>query len=104
MKRIISVILSCFGCVLPVLAGGVSNVGKASRAIYILTRDPDATLTVFGFLVDMLLACIPIALISGITTLILKKVFDLDEERVPICFLIIGGFLLLVWLLLYFFA
>lgn len=104
MKKVLSVILFYLGCVSSALAGGISGAGKAARAIYIFIRDPDTSLTVIGFLIDMLLACIPIAIISGITTLVLKKVFNLEEDNVPICFLVIGGFLLVVWALLYFLA
>lgn len=106
MKKFMLTILSFLGlgCVLPAFAGGISGVGKAARALYLITKNPDGAITVFGFLIDMLLACIPIAIISGITTLILKKVFNFNEDDSTSCFLVIGGFLLVVWALLYFFA
>lgn len=83
----------------------VTFAGKwdtAAKGIYLIGKNPDKALSVVGFLIDLFLMCIPVAILSGIVSMILKSVFDLDKEDTQKTFFLIGGILLGILLLLYF--
>jgi len=72
------------------------------RNVFLIMRNPDKAFDLVGFLIDLFLMCIPIAIVAGIASIILKSVFDMDKEDTQNTFFIIGGILLAICLLVYF--
>lgn len=85
---------------LPLLYAGKWD--SVARGAYLITKEPEKALDLVGFLIDLFLMCIPVAVIAGIVSIILKSVFDLDKEDTSNYFFIIGGILLVICLLVYF--
>ncbi len=87
---------------LPVLYAGKWD--SAARLVGSAIREPERALDLVGFLIDLFLMCIPVAIVAGIASIILKSVFDMDKEDTQKSFFIIGGILLAICLLVYFFV
>lgn len=100
MKKIILFVTFICSCFLPVYANKIKLAILAKNII----EHPEQTFNFIGFLIDLFFACIPIAIIAGIVSIILKSVFDFDRETVIESFLIIAGILLAIYLLIYFFV
>lgn len=99
MKRIILLSTFITSANLTLFAG---KWDTATKAIYIATKEPEKTFEFFGFIIDLFLMCIPIAIVAGVVSIILKSVFDLDKEDVQKSFFLIAGILLVISLLIYF--
>lgn len=99
MKRLIATFSLLGVCAHVAFAGKWDFIAKAG---YVASKHPDAAFSVMGFLIDLFLMCIPIAIVSGIVTLIIKAVFETDKDDTMQIFCVIGGILLAIWLLLYF--
>lgn len=99
MKRSISALL-LVGTAAPTMYA--SKWDTATRALYLATKEPEKALSFIGFLIDLFLMCIPVAIIAGIVSLILRSVFDLDKDDTAKSFCVIGGILLAICLLIYF--
>lgn len=99
MKRSISALLLVGTTASAMYAG---KWDSAARTIYVAAKEPEKALSFIGFLIDLFLMCIPVAIIAGIVSLILKSVFDLDKDDTAKSFCVIGGILLAICLLIYF--
>ena len=104
MKRFILTLLLIGGCSCEAFAGKWDSISRGAYGLYLAMKNPEQAFSILGFLIDLLLACIPIAIVAGIVSLIVKAVFDLDQDDTIKCFLVVGGFLLVVWFLLYIIA
>ena len=68
-----------------------------------ITKDnPDLAYTILGFVVDLFIMLIPIIIISGIVSIILKNIFEMDSDETQKVFGWIGIVLLVISLVLYF--
>lgn len=75
---------------------------SAARGVYMVTKEPEKALSFVGFLIDLFLMCIPIAIVAGIVSIILKSVFSLDKDDTIKSFFVVGGILLVICLIIYF--
>lgn len=101
MKRFfLSLILSALA-IPSVFAGGWST---AARGLYVASKEPEKAATFVGFLMALFLMCIPVAIVAGLVTMILRSVFDLNKDDTAQTFLTIGGILLAICLICYFVA
>ncbi len=100
MKRLIFIATLIASCIPTTTYAGKWD--KAARGIYIIGKNPDKALSFIGFLIDLFLLCIPVAIIAGIVSIILKSVFGLDKADTQKVFFLIGGILLSIILLVYF--
>lgn len=94
---------------LPVFLIGFSNsvvyAGKwdtVARGVNVALHHPDEVFSLVGFLIDLVLMCIPVAIVAGIVSLIIKDVFNLKREDTIGTFCVIGGVLLVISLIIYF--
>lgn len=94
---------------LPVFLIGFSNsvvyAGKwdtVVRGVNVAIDHPDEVFSLVGFLIDLVLMCIPVAIVAGIVSLIIKAVFNLNREDTIGTFCVIGGVLLVISLIIYF--
>ncbi len=101
MKRL-TLFLILISSSLPVLYAGKWD--SAARGVYLISKNPDKALDFVGFLIDLFLICIPVAIVAGIVSIILKSVFDMDKEDTQKAFFVIGGILLAICMLVYFFV
>lgn len=100
MKRLILTLMLLAGMCSPVIyAGKWDTIG---RAVYMAGNHPEETLSIGAFLIALFLMCIPSAIVGGVVSIILKSVFELDKEETQKAFLIVGGILLAIFLLMYF--
>lgn len=99
LKRLFSA-LSLITIAVPTIHAGKWD--GAARSVYAMAKNPEKTISVISFLIDLFLMCIPIAIVAGVVSLILKSVFDLDTENTAKAFGVIGGILLAICLLIYF--
>lgn len=99
MKRFLLIFIYVISYVPVTYAGKWDSVAKG---IYLIGKEPDKALSFVGFLIDLFLMCIPVVIVAGIVSIILKSVFDLDKEDTQNAFLLIGGALLVILLLVYF--
>lgn len=98
MKRfLLSLVLS--GLAIPSLFANGWNT--AARGLYVATREPEKTASVVEFLMALFLMAIPVAIVAGIVTMILRSVFSLDKDETARTFLVIGGILLAICLICY---
>ena len=100
MKRLFFITTLIASCIPAISYAGKWD--KAARGIYIIGKNPDKALSFIGILIDLFLLCIPVAIIAGIVSIILKSVFDLDKADTQKAFFLIGGILLAIILLVYF--
>ena len=94
---------------LPVFLIGFSNsvvyAGKwdtVTRGVYVGLQNQDEVFSLVGFLIDLFLMCIPVAIVAGIVSLIIKSVFNLETDDTIGTFCVIGGVLLVISLIVYF--
>lgn len=99
MKRIIFSLLLLEIIAPNILAG---KWDTAARGLYLMSKEPEKAFSFIGFLIDLFLMCIPIAIVAGIVSIILKSVFNMDKEDTQKYFFVIGGILLAICLLIYF--
>ena len=99
IKRLF-LLFSLIGTVVPTLFAGKWDA--AYRAVAVVAQHPEEAISVVDFLISLFLMCIPISIIAGIVSLILKAVFDLDKDDTQTAFLVVGGILLAISLLIYF--
>ncbi|MDD6831595.1 MAG: hypothetical protein PUE80_00340 [bacterium] len=99
IKRLF-LLFSLIGTVVPTLFAGKWD--GAYRAVAVVAQHPEEAISVVDFLISLFLMCIPISIIAGIVSLILKAVFDLDKDDTQTAFLVVGGILLAISLLIYF--
>lgn len=104
MKRLLTLLAIVGMSVSAVWAGKWDTAARAARTTYLLVREPENAFSLLGFLIDLFLMCIPVAIVAGIVTLILKSVMDLDSEDAQATFFVIAAILLVICLLVYFLA
>lgn len=99
MKRLLLSLLSFSLCSF-LYAGKYDTL---QRVGYVVTKhNPDLVSAIWGILLDIFLMCIPIAIISGILSLILKHVFEFDKDQTTGVFTLVSIILLIICLILYF--
>ena len=102
MKKNFLMSVLLLGSCHPAFADKWTTAARAGR-ILLDEDNREYTFSFLGFIIDLFIVCIPVAIISGIVAIILRSVFHLNEEDTMKCFLIIGGGLLAIWLFLYIF-
>ena len=80
-----------------------SKFETLQRGLYVITKNnPDLGYTILGYTVDLFVICIVISIISGIVSIIIKNVFELNRDETVGVFTGIGLFMLITCLILYF--
>lgn len=104
MKRFLLTLIITLHCCSLTFAGKFDVLKGAGYTVY---KHPDEAFglleTLINFAIDLIVACIPILIIAGIISMILKSVFNLDKDDTIKTFLISGMILLGIWFLLYVF-
>lgn len=101
MKRFF-MILAVLGIASPAMWAGKWD--GVRMLAYQAGKHPEETMSVVGFLIDLFLMCIPVAIVAGVVSIILKSVMELSKEDTQSAFFGIGGVLLAISLLVYFLA
>lgn len=100
MKQRSILSIASIGLCVPLYAGKFETLQKG---FYVITKDnPDLAYTILGLVVDLFIMLITIVIISGIVSIILKNIFEMDSDETQKVFGWIGIVLLVISLVLYF--
>lgn len=99
MKRLL-LLLICFSLCGFMYAGKYDILQRIGCMV--AKNYPDLAWIICGFILDVVLMCIPVAIISGILSLILKHVFEFDKDQTSGVFTLVSIILLIICFILYF--